>query len=88
MFWRDNQTHSRTAIVINLPYHCVKKGSLPFSVELSEKARAATDHRRGGEARAEQPVKVKYSDDVIEEEVVKKQAKLRNPKHIASLIFQ
>ena len=41
-------------------------------MELSEKARVAAEHRRGGEARAE-PVKAKYQIDVTsEQEVVKK----------------
>ena len=84
-----HQTHSRlqasrTAVVINLPHLCEKKVSLLSSesqlargVELSEKARVAAEHRRGGEARAK-PVKVEYQDDVTdEEEVMKKQAKPR-----------
>ena len=73
-------------MVINLPHLCEKKGSLlsrplpagrASGVELSEKAHVAAEHRCGGEARAE-PVKAKYQDDVTdEEEVMKKQAKLR-----------
>ena len=46
-------------------------------MELGEKAHVAAEHHRGGEAKAEY-VKAKYQDDITdEEEVLKKQAKLK-----------